>query len=126
MRNIVEAPPGNNSQPAHALETMKEELVLFKSEFFKALGSPVRIRILDELRDGELSVTELRNRLGVEPPNVSQQLAILKARKLVVGRKQGSSIYYSCRDPAVFRLLDCAKEVFNRQLVDVKDILEAL
>lgn len=125
MRNLLKPPPGKH-RPAQTTRVMKEELVHFKSEFFKALGSPIRIRILDELREGELSVTELRNRLGVEPPNVSQQLAILKARKLVVGRKQGSNIYYKCRDPAVFKLLDTAKEIFNHQLVDVKDMLEAL
>ncbi len=102
------------------------QLAQFKSDFFKALASPLRIRILDELRDGELSVTELRMRLGVEPTNLSQQLAILKAKNIVVGRKHASNIYYSCRDPIVFRLLDGAKEIFNNHLADVKDLLEAL
>ncbi|HEY9786988.1 MAG TPA: metalloregulator ArsR/SmtB family transcription factor [Candidatus Obscuribacterales bacterium] len=102
------------------------ELVQFKAEFFKALANPLRIRILDCLREGELSVTELKNRLGVEPTNVSQQLAVLKAKNIVVGRKQGSNIYYSCRDPAIFSLLDSAKEIFNNHLIDVRDMLEAL
>lgn len=102
------------------------ELANFKSEFFKALASPVRIRILDELRDGELTVSELKLRLGVELANVSQQLAILKSKNIVIGRKQGSNIYYSCRDPAIFKLLDSAKEIFNNHLVDIRDTLEAL
>ena len=103
-----------------------EQLVQFKAEFFKALASPLRIRILDELRNGELTVTELRLRLRVEPTNISQQLAILKAKNIIVGRKQGSNIYYSCRDPAIFKFLDAAKEIFNNHLVDIKDMLEAL
>ncbi len=103
-----------------------EQIVKFKAEFFKALASPLRIRILDELRDGELTVTELRVRLSVEPTNLSQQLAILRSNNLIVGRKVGSNIYYSCRDPAIFNLLDNAKEIFNNHLVDIKDILEAL
>lgn len=102
------------------------ELARFKAEFFKALASPVRIRILDELREGELTVSELRLRLGLELANVSQQLAILKSKNIVVGRKQGSNIYYSCRDPAIFHLLDSAKEIFNNHLIDIKDTLEAL
>lgn len=102
------------------------ELVLFKAEFFKALASPLRIRILDELRNGELTVTELRLRLGVEPTNISQQLAILKSKNIVVGRKAGSNVYYSCRDPAIFKFLDAAKEIFNNHLVNVKGMLEAL
>ena len=102
------------------------ELIQFKAEFFKALASPVRIGILDQLRDGELTVTDLRTRLGVELTNISQQLAILKAKNIVVGRKKGSNVFYSCRDPAIFDLLDSAKEIFNNHLVDVKDMLEAL
>jgi ArsR family transcriptional regulator len=105
---------------------MTKKLVEFKSEFFQALANPLRIRILDELRQGELTVTEIRTRLGVEATNVSQQLAILRSRNLVVGRKQGSNIYYRCVDPAIFKLLDVAKEIFNNHLVGVKDMLETL
>lgn len=103
-----------------------DQIVKFKAEFFKALASPLRIRILDELRGGELSVSELRLRLSVEPTNLSQQLAILRSKSIIVGRKQGSNIYYSCRDPAIFKFLDAAKEIFNNHLVDIKDMLEAL
>ena len=105
---------------------MTQKLAEFKSEFFKALANPLRIRILDELRDGELTVTELRVRLNVEATNVSQQLAILRSKNMVEGRKQGSNTYYSCTDPKIFQLLDVAKEIFNDRLVGVKDILEAL
>jgi DNA-binding transcriptional ArsR family regulator len=105
---------------------MTNKVVEFKSEFFKALSSPLRIRILDELRDGELTVTELRTRLDVEATNVSQQLAILKSKNIVSGRKQGSNIYYSCTDPTIFKLLDIAKDIFNNHLVGVKHMLEAL
>jgi ArsR family transcriptional regulator len=105
---------------------MNNQLQQFKSEFFKALTSPLRIRILDELREGELTVTELRTRLAVEPANLSQQLAILKAKNIVVGRKEGINVYYSCRDQSIFKLLDVAKEIFNNHLIDVKDMLETL
>jgi DNA-binding transcriptional ArsR family regulator len=99
------------------------ELSQFKAEFFKALAHPLRIRIIDALRAGEVGVNELSSRLGVEQTTLSQQLAILRGRNLVVGRKNGSNVFYSVRDPAVFRLLDVAREVFNNQLIDVRDLL---
>jgi ArsR family transcriptional regulator len=101
-------------------------LRMFKAEFFKALAHPLRIHILDALRDGELSVGELRDLLAVETPNVSQQLAVLRAKNLVTARKDGNNVYYSVSDPAVFRLLDVAKEIFNNHLVGMQDMLQLL
>ncbi len=105
---------------------MNNDLREFKADFFKALSSPLRISILDELRSGELTVTELRLRLDIEPAHMSQHLAILKAKNIVVGRKQGSNIYYSCRDRAIFEMLDIAKKIFKNQLRSIKGTLEAL
>lgn len=105
---------------------MGDKLVNFKAEFFKALANPIRIKILDELRTEELTVSEIRDRLEVELPNVSQQLAVLKGKKLVIARKQGNNIYYSCVDPTVFKLLDVAKKIFNNHLVDVQETLSQL
>jgi DNA-binding transcriptional ArsR family regulator len=99
------------------------ELSQFKAEFFKALAHPLRIRIIDALRGGEVGVNDLSTRLGVEQTTLSQQLAILRSRNLVVGRKNGSNVFYSVRDPAIFRLLDVAREIFNNQLIDVRDLL---
>jgi DNA-binding transcriptional ArsR family regulator len=105
---------------------MPQQLPHFKSEFFKALGHPIRIRILDSLRAGEKSVNELSQFLQIEPANVSQQLAILRSRNIVVGRKSGSSVIYSVSDPVVFRLLDVAREIFNNHLIGVRDMLEQM
>jgi ArsR family transcriptional regulator len=105
---------------------MSEKLVNFKAEFFKALANPLRIKILDQLRTEELTVSEIRERLEVELPNISQQLSVLRSKKLVVGRKQGNNIYYSCNDSAIFRLLDVAKEIFNNHLIDLQETLKEL
>ncbi len=98
----------------------------FKAEFFKALGHPLRIRILDALRPGPLNVGELRDRLAVEQSTLSQQLAVLRARNLVVTERTGTTIRYRVGDPAVWRLLDIALEIFDNQLVSVKTALEDL
>lgn len=102
------------------------DLGRFKAEFFKALAHPLRIAVLDALRNGELGVTELSDLLRVEPSALSQQLSVLRARNIVESRKEGLNVYYSVRDTTVFKLLDVAKEIFNNQLIDVKDMLSEI
>ncbi len=102
------------------------EISQFKAEFFKALAHPLRIRILDALRNGEVAVNELSSRLGVEQSTLSQQLAILRSRNIILGRKNGGNVFYSVRDPAIFLLLDNAKGIFNNHLIDVRDLLSQL
>jgi ArsR family transcriptional regulator len=106
--------------------SMPQQVPNFKAEFFKALAHPIRIRILDCLRDGEKGVNELSEILQIEPANVSQQLAILRVRNIVVGRKAGSNVYYSVSDPTLFRLLDVAKDIFNNHLLGVRDMLQQM
>ncbi len=102
------------------------ELSAFTAEFFKALAHPLRIKILNALREGEVGVNELSSRLGVEQSTLSQQLAILRKSNIVEGRKEAQSVFYSVRDRAIFQLLDEAKKVFNNHLVDVRDLLSQL
>ncbi len=105
---------------------MRQQLSNFKAEFFKALAHPLRISILDALRTGELTVNEISQRFGVEPANASQQLAVLRNKGIVAARKEGSSVYYSVSDPAIFKLLDAAREIFNNHLIGVRGMLEEI
>src|SRR5260370_18146967 len=102
--------------------SMPQQLANFKAEFVEALAFPIRIRILDCLRDGEKGVNELSEILQIEPANVSQQLAILRVRNIVIGRKAGSNVYYSVYDTTLFRLLDVAKDIFNNHLLESGDM----
>ena len=105
---------------------MQDSLRVFKAEFFKALAHPARIKILELLRGGEMSVTELQEKLEIESSSVSQNLAVLRNKKIVDSRKAGTTVYYSVRDPAVFELLDAARRIFNNQLLDTRSTLEQL
>lgn len=96
----------------------------FKAEFFKILSNPVRIQILDTLRQGEKSVNEIAERIEVEASSVSQQLSILRRYNLVKSRREGQYVFYSINDLAVFKVLDAALEVFSNHLVEVRDALE--
>lgn len=98
----------------------------FQAEFFKALSHPLRIRVLEALRQGPVSVNELRERLGVEQSTLSQQLAVLRSRRLVVTQRSGTTIRYQISDPAIWRLLDSALEIFDNQLVTVQTAIEDL
>lgn len=92
----------------------------FKAELFKALGHPVRIRLLELLRDEERTVSELQLALAIDAGSVSQHLAVLRARQLVTGRKEGTSVYYRVADPQVFALLDTARAIFDRHLTTLQ------
>jgi len=105
---------------------MQDSLRHFKAEFFKALAHPARIKILELLREGELSVNELQARLEMEPSGVSQQLAILRGRHIVESRKNGTSVYYRVRDPQVFELLDVARRIFASSLSNTQSMLAQL
>jgi len=99
------------------------DLRRFKAEFFKALAHPLRIAVLDALRAGEMGVGDLSAQLKVEQSTLSQQLAVLRARSVVTGRKEGLNVFYSVPDPAVFKLLDVARQIFHHQLTGVRDLL---
>ena len=98
----------------------------FKAEFFKALAHPLRIAVLDALRNGELGVNDLCAVLKVEQSTLSQQLAVLRNKNIVTGRKEGLNVYYSVNDKTVFKLLDVARQIFNNQLIDVQQMLSQM
>lgn len=105
---------------------MPGQLQFFKAEFFKALAHPVRIRILEVLRDSEKSVTEIQGLLTLDQSTVSQQLSILRAKNLLQTRKVGTSVIYSVRDPMIYDLLDVARTIFNNHLIDTQELLSQL
>lgn len=105
---------------------MNQPLHQFKSEFFKALAHPARIKLLEFLRGGERTVGEIQAFLAIEPAATSQQLAVLRARNIVSARKEGNSVFYAVRDPLLFDLLDVARAIFNNQLTDTRDLLAQL
>jgi ArsR family transcriptional regulator len=100
-----------------------ERLRRFKAEFFKALGNPLRIRILELLRGGPLSVTQIQDATDTPGSSVSQQLAVLRGRGILTTERRGTSIIYSVADVELFELLDVARRIFNAHLADTIDLL---
>jgi DNA-binding transcriptional ArsR family regulator len=100
-----------------------ERLRQFKAEFFKALGNPLRIRVLELLRNGPLSVTQIQEATGAPASSVSQQLAVLRSRNIVMTERHGTTIIYEVADPELFELLDVARRLFNGHLSDTIGML---
>ena len=102
------------------------DLQIFKAAFFKALAHPVRIRILEILVAGERSVQQLQEALGLGQSVVSQQLSVLRASNIVIGRKEGASVRYGLRDSLVADMLAVARQIFDNHLVGTRNMLRQL
>jgi len=78
----------------------------FKAKIFKALSDPVRLHILDFLRDGEKCVCKIVPHVKLIQPVVSRHLKILKDCGIVINRKDGNRRLYSITEPQIFRIID--------------------
>jgi|NGEPerStandDraft_6_1074524.scaffolds.fasta_scaffold05531_6 DNA-binding transcriptional ArsR family regulator len=105
---------------------MSAPLYQLKAEFFKTLGHPARIRVLELLGQREHAVSELLPEVGVEAANLSQQLAVLRRAGLVVTRKEGSSVYYSLTSPRVAELLAVARDILTEVISEQMELLADL
>ena len=105
---------------------MSTPIYQVKAEFFKTLGHPARIRILEVLRDGERPVSELIPEVGIEASHLSQQLGIMRRANLIQVRKVGSNVYYSVTEPLLFELLEVAKRIITASLTETQELLEQM
>jgi DNA-binding transcriptional ArsR family regulator len=101
-------------------------LYQLKAEFFKNLGHPARIRVLELLSQREHAVSEMLPEVGIEPANLSQQLAVLRRAGLVTTRKEGSNVFYSLTSPHVAELLAVARRILTGVLSGQVELLEDL
>ncbi|MDA8238159.1 MAG: metalloregulator ArsR/SmtB family transcription factor [Chloroflexi bacterium] len=100
-----------------------ERLHQFKAGFFKALGNPLRIRILELLRGGPLSVSQIQEATGVPGSSVSQQLGVLRGQGILAAERRGTMTIYRVADAELFELLDVTRGIFNARLNDAIDLL---
>ena len=84
----------------------------------KAIADPKRLLIINELREGELSVGDLSEALGISQSNASQHLAILRERGMVTTRRVGTTVYYALRSPKVLQAVDLLREFLADDLAE--------
>jgi len=90
----------------------------------RVIGDPTRIRILDLLREQELSVTQITQRLGTSQQNASKHLGILLGAGIIARRKQGNSALYSIADPGVYDLCEQVCGGLQNQLAELAALVE--
>lgn len=92
---------------------LAEEEVVDLAEFFKVFGDPTRLKILFALQEGETDVTSLCEEVGLQQSTVSQQLKLLRARRLVKWRKEGRNVLYRLNDEHIQRILALGSEHYE-------------
>ncbi|MFC1413159.1 ArsR/SmtB family transcription factor [Streptacidiphilus sp. N1-12] len=97
-----------------------------KAEFFRLLGHPVRIRVLELLQDGPVPVRDLLADIGVEPSSLSQQLAVMRRSGLVTSTRRGTTVLYALDSSDVADLLRVARRILTTMLADRQGVLEQL
>jgi DNA-binding transcriptional ArsR family regulator len=102
---------------------VQDSLRQFKADIFQALAHPTRIAILEFLAEGEHSAGALIEKLGMEQANVSQHLAVLRAKQLVVTRRVANQVFYSVRDPIINKVLQLMRRYFQAHLKEAMDML---
>lgn len=97
-----------------------------KAEFFRTLGHPVRIRVLELLQDGPLPVRDLLADLNVEASNLSQQLAVLRRTGIVVSTREGATVMYALRSDEIANLLKVARTILADLIAGQEELLAEL
>ena len=101
-------------------------IYVLKADFFRALGHPTRVRILELVSEQERAVGELQEELGLDSSGTSQHLAALRRQGLVETRRQGTTIYYRLKDARVTQLLRVAREILTANLTETRELLADL
>ncbi|MFE5714450.1 ArsR/SmtB family transcription factor [Streptomyces sp. NPDC056501] len=105
---------------------MQVPLYQAKAEFFRMLGHPARIRVLELLQNGPVPVRELLNEIDIEASNLSQQLAVLRRSGIVVSVRDGSTVSYALAGGDVADLLRAARRILTEMLAGQSELLAEL
>jgi DNA-binding transcriptional ArsR family regulator len=104
---------------------LPDPLVELIAQRFRVLGEPMRIKLLDRLRDGPATVGELREALGASQQNVSKHLGVLHQAGIVSRTKVGTAVRYEIADESVFALCELVCGGLRAQLAEVQHLLDA-
>ncbi|MGH3140381.1 MAG: ArsR/SmtB family transcription factor [Gaiellales bacterium] len=103
---------------------LPDPLVELIAHRFRVIGEPLRIKLLDRLRDGETSVGDLTTALAANQQNVSRHLAVLHGAGIVTRRKVGTKTMYSIADPTVFALCETVCGALEQSISELAQILD--
>ena len=102
---------------------LMKELYKLHAEICKVFSNPIRLEILNLLRDKKMFVTELIYQTKLSQANISQHLSIMKSKGIVVSERNGKNIYYKLSNPKIIKAFDIIKEVLTERLEKNRKIL---
>ncbi|OGQ55857.1 MAG: hypothetical protein A3J24_02580 [Deltaproteobacteria bacterium RIFCSPLOWO2_02_FULL_53_8] len=105
---------------------MSKEVFELQAEICKTLANPKRLEIIAALKDGEASVSELVERVGATKANISQHLAVLRQRRVVIARRAGVNVFYRINNPKITEACSLMKSVLLEQLAEGKRVEKRL
>jgi DNA-binding transcriptional ArsR family regulator len=105
---------------------LPDELVELIARRFRVIGEPMRIRLLDRLREGEATVNELSEALGASQQNISKHLGVLAEVGILGRRKAGTHVYYRIVDESVFALCEQVCGSVQEQLRTLNELVEGV
>ncbi len=95
---------------------MEDQIYSYHAEMCKVFSHPKRLELINVLREKEMSVSELCERLGLAPANLSQHLAMMRQRHILVSRKEGNMVYYQVANPRLLEAFDLLREILFEQI----------
>jgi ArsR family transcriptional regulator len=106
----------------------KAKALLFErqAEIAKAVGHPLRVAVIDFLRDGEKCVCDIAKYVDSERSNVSRHLSVMVGAGVLTCRKEGLRVFYNLRTPCIAEFLSCVTRVVKHQAKDNEKLLKAL
>lgn len=105
---------------------MSKEVYRIQAEFCKALAHPLRLEIIDLLKSGEKTVSELMQRVGIKQAALSQHLAILRERGVVISRKEGMNTYYRLRKPEIVDACSMIRGILKDLMIERQRMVKSL
>jgi len=108
------------------MPAIDDQVYTLHASVCQTLANPTRLKILNALRDQEIPVAELARRTGTSMPNLSQHLAILRQRRVVLTRREGVTIYYRIANPKILQAFDIMRDVLFEQLSEGRRLVAAV
>ncbi len=95
---------------------IEDQLYTYHAEMCKVFSHPKRLELINVLRNKEMRVGDLCERLGVSIGNLSQHLSMMKERRILVSRKEGNVVYYRVANPRLLEAFDLLRQIMFEQI----------
>ena len=95
---------------------MEKQIYTYHAEMCQVFSHPKRLEVIDLLRDGEMTVSELAQKLGLTSGNLSQHLSLMKTRHILLTRKEGNQVFYRTANPNLIECFEMMQEMLFEQI----------